>query len=183
MQDDMWKRGYIPQVSDPRFAESLDKFIVAQVGKTYPGAKPLKNDYQASRSTALTVAFDTPPGLGNYLPSVIGLEGCTSVVIIGEKGCWISHLWEAPWFLGYRQNARDGIEKFLTNIINPIENGGKTNMPSPFAPGGQTSPIPELEDGESVDGAPGYKPEIRILTPDRSGNGNIDYQPEVRYLS
>lgn len=38
---------------------------------------------------------------------------------------------------------------FQTNIINPIEDGAGTNIPS-FAPGGQTSPIPELEDGESA---------------------------------
>ncbi len=34
-------------------------------------------------------------------------------------------------------------------------------MPSPFAAGGR---IPELTDGESVNGVPSFKPEIRILT-------------------
>ena len=183
MHDDMWKRGYIPQVSDPKFAESVDKFIVAQVAETYAGAKKLTIPIMNPFSTALIVAFDAPPDGGNYLPSLVDLVGCTSVVIIGEKGCWISHLWESPWFVGYKDNERSGKADFQTYIINPIEKGGKTNMPSPFAPGGQTSPIPELADGESVNGAPGYKPEIRILTPDRSGNGNIEYEPEVRHLS
>ena len=182
MQDDRWKRGYIPQTSDSDFANDVNNFITEQIAPTYPGAKPCPINYQNPFSTALTVAFDAPPDEGNYLPSLRGLEGCTSVVIIGEKGCWISHFWEIPWFTGYIQNTESGVANFQTNIINPLENGGGANMPSPFAAGGQTSRIPELADRESVNGAPGYKPEIRILTK-ADESGSYVYDTEVRHVS
>ena len=174
MQDDVWKRGYIPQVSDPDFANSVDTFMVDLTAPNGPGARPCVINYQAAISTALTVAFDAVPNEDNYYPSLRGLEGCTSVVIIGEKGCWISHLWEIPWFTGYTGNQANGVAAFQQNIIAPIENGGGANMPSPFAAGGQTARIPELADGET-----GFKPEIRILT--RAGdNGGYAYDAQVR---
>ncbi len=180
MQDDVWKRGYIPQVSDADFANSVDTFIVDLTAPSGPGAKPCKIDYQASLSTALTVAFDAVPDDGDYFPSLRGLEGCTSVVIIGEKGCWISHLWEIPWFTGYTDNQATGVANFQAKIIAAIENGGGANMPSPFAAGGQAARIPELADGESVNGAPGFKPEIRILTRADANGGAYNYDAQVR---
>lgn len=176
-EDDVWKRGYLPQVSDSDFANSVDNFIVELTSPDYPGAKPCAIYYQAAISTALTVAFDAVPDEGNYFPSLRGLEGCTSVVIIGEKGCWISHLWEIPWFTGYTQNQATGVADFQTNIITPLENGGGANMPSPFAAGGQTARIPEL-----ADGATGYKPEIRILTR-ADDTGAYTYDAQVRKFS
>ena len=174
MQDDNWKRGYIPQVSDVDYGGSIDQFIVDLTSPIGTGARPLKINYVAAISTALTVAFDAVPNDDNYYISLRGLEGCTSVVIIGEKGCWISHLWEIPWFEGYTTNEVDGVAKFQANIIAPIENGGGSTNPSPFAAGGQTARIPELGDGET-----GYKPEIRILT--RAGaNGGYAYDAQVR---
>ena len=95
---EIWKRGYIPMPSDVDFANNINNFITEQI--TYPGAKPCPLPAINPDSTAVTVKFDAPPDNGNYYPSLQGLEGCTSVVIIGENGCWISHFWEAPWFLG-----------------------------------------------------------------------------------
>ena len=175
MHDDSWKRGYIPQVSDSDFANNVNNFITEQIASSYPGAKPCPIDYTKAFSTALTVAFDAPPNEGSYLPSLVGLEGCTSVVIIGEKGCWISHFWEVPGFTGSAENTASGQTDFQTYIINPLENGGN-DMPSPFAAGAQTSRIPELADGES-----GYKPEIRILTK-ADAAGNYVYDTEVRLV-
>lgn len=85
MQDDVWKRGYIPQLSDADFAKSIDNFIVEQTAPSYPGARSCEVNYQAPISTARTVAFDAVPDDGNYYPSLRGLEGCTSVVIIGAE--------------------------------------------------------------------------------------------------
>ena len=97
-QDDTWKRGYIPLPTDLDFGHSIDNFITFQI--TYPGAKPCPLPSINPDSTAITVKFDSPPPDENYYPSLEGLEGCTSVVIIGENGCWISHFWEVPWFFG-----------------------------------------------------------------------------------
>lgn len=172
----MWKRGYLPQVTDSDFANSINNFIVELTSPSYPGAKPCEIYYQAAISTALTVAFDAVPDEGNYFPSLRGLEGCTSVVIIGEKGCWISHLWEIPWFTAYTQNQATGVADFQTNIITPLEDG-TSKSPSPFAAGGQTARIPEL-----ADGATGFKPEIRILTR-ADDTGAFTYDAQVRNLS
>lgn len=94
---DTWKRGYIPMPTDGDFANNINNFITEQI--TYPGAVPCPMPMINPDSTAITVKFDSPPD-ENYYPSVVGLEGCTSVVIIGENGCWMSHFWEAPWFYG-----------------------------------------------------------------------------------
>ena len=75
LHDDSWKRGYIPQLSDPDFANNVNNFITEQTASSYPGAKPCPINYQNPFSTALTVAFDAPPDEGNYLPSLVGLEG------------------------------------------------------------------------------------------------------------
>ncbi|KAL8699462.1 MAG: hypothetical protein Q9201_005989 [Fulgogasparrea decipioides] len=111
----------------------------------------------------------------NYLPSVSGLEGCTSIIIIGEKGCWLSHFWEQPWFLGYKDNPTSGVQNFQQNVLNDLENGDGDNMPSPFAAGGQTQRIPELVDGDG-----GFKPEIRVIT--LMENGEYTYDTEVTLM-
>ena len=85
-------------LTDIDFANNINNFITEQI--TYPGAKPCPLPTLNPDSTAITVKFDSPPGDGNYFPSLEGLEGCTSVVIIGENGCWISHFWEVPSFYG-----------------------------------------------------------------------------------
>ena len=87
-------------LSDPDFANNINNFITEVM--TYPGNRPLPVFIARSDSTAITIKFDSPPEAdqGNYFPSVSGLEGCTSIVIIGENGCWISHFWEVPWFFG-----------------------------------------------------------------------------------
>ena len=97
-ENDIWKRGYIPLLTDSDFANNINNFITEQI--TFPGAKPCPLPPLNPDSTAITVKFDSPPDEGDYFPSLQGLEGCTSVVIIGENGCWISHFWEVPWFFG-----------------------------------------------------------------------------------
>lgn len=73
MQDDSRKRGFIP-VLNSDFADSMDLFMVDQVvnpGKSsFPGERPLIIDYQASFSTALTVAFDSPPKVRTFWSQV-----------------------------------------------------------------------------------------------------------------
>ena len=169
MHPDIWRRGYIPMPTDSDFP-NINNFITSQFD--YPGAQKVYMPSINPTSSALVVAFDTPPE-ENYYPYVTGLEGCTSVVIIGEKGCWLSHFWEAPWFLGAETNP----QAFIDNVITPLENGAGTNMPSPFASGGQGTAIPELGDG-----ATGFKPEILILS--RAGtDGGFAYDAQVRTLT
>ena len=81
----------------------------------------------------------------------------------------MSHFWEAPYFYGYETNQA----QFTTGVINPLENGNGGSMPSPFAAGGQGTPIPAL-----TDGATGYKPEIFIFTK-QDESGTIVYQDAV----
>lgn len=175
--DDTWKRGYIDLLSDSDFNNNINHFISELI--TCPGAQvcPVPDDRITPFSTALTVAFDSPPDKGNYYPSVSGLRGCTSVVIIGEKGCWISHMWESPWIMGHTGNPNAGVANFQTNILTPLENGNK-DFPSPFAAGtNQAQRIPELADGE-----PGFKPEIRILSLQEDGS-TYDYDTALTAIA
>ena len=118
-------------------------------------------------SSALSVLFDSPPNEGEYYPFVSGLEGCTSVIIVGEKGCWISHFWQAPSF-----EADDAT--FQDQVILSLEQGdnGNVNMKTPFA-GNTGTRIPELADGDN-----GFKPEIWVSTP--VGEGGAGYLFDAR---
>ncbi|KAI4126334.1 MAG: hypothetical protein LQ338_003811, partial [Usnochroma carphineum] len=174
MQDDVWKRGYIENPSDSEFNNNLDRFITEQIAS--PGAKPLKLPRTNPDATAQVIPFDAPPGPSyNYLPSISSLEGCTAIIIIGEKGCWISHFWEQPWFIGYKDNKENGEANFQKNVLNPLENGNGDDMPSPFATGGQTQRIPELADGDN-----GFKPEIIVVT--LQIDGAWAYDDEVKLM-
>ena len=147
-EHELEERGYLPTPQDSDFG-NINNFITELI--TYPGAKPCPLRRSGiGGSSAISVAFDTPPE-GTYFPSVSQLEGCTSVVIIGEKGCWISHLWESPAFLATDAN-------FQAWVIDAIEQG-TDQCASPFA-GGTGTAIPELAVGDS-----GWKPEIFIMTP------------------
>lgn len=75
------KRGYIEMPGDSDFNNNMDQFITEQIG--YPGALPLFLPDDNPNSTARVIAFDSPPESDNfnYLPSVSGLEGCTSIIV------------------------------------------------------------------------------------------------------
>ena len=79
VRDDIWERGYIALPSDSDFGNNINQFITEEI--TNPGARPVPIPSINPDSTAITVAFDSPPNEGNYYPSVVGLEGCTSVVV------------------------------------------------------------------------------------------------------
>ena len=150
--DALRERGFIETPDGVDYRGNLNQFITEEMTK--PGKVPLLNRQTGRFSSAVSVLFDSPPNEGEYYPSVSGLEGCTAVVIIGEKGCWISHFWQAPSF-----EADDAT--FQDQVIHSIEQGdnGNVNMKSPFA-GGTGTRIPEL-----AAGAGGFEPEIWILTP------------------
>lgn len=89
-------------------------------------------------STALTVPFlDVSKN-----PFVQDLHGCTSVLIISEKGLWLSHFWQEPAM--WTEND----EVFQELVIDAIEKGDGTYMPSPLplgAPGEILGPGTNVE--------------------------------------
>lgn len=52
---------------------------------------------------------------------VAGLFGCTSVVIVSERGVWFSHHWEAPSFEGTDA-------QFQEQVLSTIEVGDPSNL-------------------------------------------------------
>ena len=68
MHPDIWRRGYIPMPTDSDFP-NINNFITSQFG--YPGAKQVPMPAANPLSTAIVVAFDTPPD-ENYYPYVTG---------------------------------------------------------------------------------------------------------------
>ena len=75
------KRGYIEMPGDKDYNNNMDQFITEQIG--YNGALPLFLPDGNPDSTARVIAFDSPSESDNfnYLPSVSGLEGCTSIIV------------------------------------------------------------------------------------------------------
>lgn len=84
MHDGLWNRGYLPLPTESDFP-TINNFITEQVSPSYPGAKPCPVPIGNPYSTAITVAFDSPPDNGNYFPSLVGLQGCTSVVVSSSQ--------------------------------------------------------------------------------------------------
>lgn len=97
-------------------------------------------------------------------PFVTGLIGCTTVVIIGEGGCWVSHHWESPSFLNEENLFQD-------QVITPINNGDGDRMPSPFASTG---------DGQSL--ASGTNIQIFISTPKNPDDGAFLYDEKINKI-
>ncbi|KAI5459540.1 hypothetical protein BGZ63DRAFT_359699, partial [Mariannaea sp. PMI_226] len=98
------------------------------------------------------------PTFGSGGAGVNGIYGCTSVIIISEKGTYISHIWEIPVFIvpGTDYVPSDD-QYFADNSYRALINGSPT-----------TRSIRELV---GTDDRPGplheiYNPEIYVLTPD-----------------
>ncbi|KAI9825265.1 MAG: hypothetical protein M1832_001299 [Thelocarpon impressellum] len=82
------------------------------------------------------------------------LYGCTSVVVMSQKGAFMSHHWEIPSFRHYGPESRDtDAELFRTQVLKPLQEGG------PYIPG--------LAQHTGPGGAfsAEYKPTWMILTP------------------
>ncbi|KAI1857971.1 hypothetical protein JX265_011001 [Neoarthrinium moseri] len=63
---------------------------------------PKNTDIEPGMTTSQVVQFnDKVVSL-----SVQGLYGCTSVVVVSQRGAWASHIWEAPTFTGSIDNFR-----------------------------------------------------------------------------
>lgn len=62
---------------------------------------------EKGRSSSKLVRFQS----SNVNVKVVGLEGCTSVIVVSREGAWVSHFWESPAF-----SAEKG--RFQSDVIN-----------------------------------------------------------------
>lgn len=62
------------------------------------------------------------PLLGPSAVGIKGIYGCTVVVIVSEKGGYISHIWESPVFVDQDFNPTDD-DSFTTNTFNALRDG------------------------------------------------------------
>lgn len=65
--------------------------------------------------------FDYPL-FGHSAVGVKGIYGCTVVIIVSEKGAYISHIWENPVFVDQDFNPTDD-NLFMTNTFNSLRDG------------------------------------------------------------
>ncbi|KAM5383716.1 hypothetical protein ACJZ2D_001705 [Fusarium nematophilum] len=60
---------------------------------------------------------------GQGFAGVNGIYGCTAVIIVSDKGVYLSHIWENPVFIDADWNPTDDLS-FYFNAIYPLIHGG-----------------------------------------------------------
>ncbi|KAE8136584.1 hypothetical protein BDV38DRAFT_283796 [Aspergillus pseudotamarii] len=109
----------IAKPEDEDFDGDVDSFLVSQYMRAV--WVPLS---QQSLSSALFRE------LGNvkFNMAVQDLYGCTSVVVVSEKGIWMSHLWENPAFATNGPSGEwlpSADNKFEADVLNALEDGNQ----------------------------------------------------------
>ena len=112
-------------------------------------------------SSALTSSWDSSP----KRLLVSGLTGCTSVVIVGRAGMWMSHFFEEPSYRGPGA-------VFKSQVIGATRDGDGPNMLSPFGLQGS---------GQIL--AAGTNVKIFVSTPKNPDTGELLYRGRVRELA
>lgn len=99
---------------------NVEKFMLSELAY----AERLSIDSRArSASTALNHVFENHP----YSASIVGLHGCTSVIVASRKAVWLAHFWEISSFrtrssFGKAATALD-IARFDHDVIWSMTNG------------------------------------------------------------
>lgn len=104
------------------------------------------------------------------------LGGCTSVVVVSEKGIYMAHFWEIPYFFTLEPKGKGpevhGVptqkETFMAEVIHPLIYGGP-NMSSGL--------YPLTRDGELF--GPDMNPRALIITPPWPGTGKPVHKAKV----
>ncbi|KAI9841870.1 MAG: hypothetical protein M1837_000340 [Sclerophora amabilis] len=142
--------------SDPPFGGDVVQFLLSE----YAWAEwvPHREGVTDGQSSALARRL----GNQRYDMAVRGLYGCTSVVVVSNRGVYMSHFWEVPSF--------QDLTRFRADVINNLYNGdGSGEMPglSQFAGAGGEFDSPQ-------------RPAILVVTPRRRGSqtpGDYLYGP------
>ncbi|KJK64211.1 hypothetical protein P875_00138397 [Aspergillus parasiticus SU-1] len=74
---------------DENFDGDVDAFLVSQY---------MRADWMPSSQQSLSSGLFRELGNVKFNLAVQDLHGCTSVVVVSEKGVWMSHMWENPAF-------------------------------------------------------------------------------------
>ena len=142
----------------PEDFSSINEFMLEQLDA--PGSKELNHRVTGKHSSAITGTWDTQPK--NLW--VAGLYGCTSVVIVGEGGAWLSHYYEDPSFIRTETQFQD-------EVIGATRDGDTAQMPSPFG----------LQNSGNVLAA-GTNVQIFISTPKDPNTGNLLFGDKIGEL-
>ncbi|KAE8359918.1 hypothetical protein BDV27DRAFT_149164 [Aspergillus caelatus] len=113
-----------PKVSAPKNrvkSGSLHKRVLA---------KPEDEDFDGDVDSFLSLSSALFRELGNvkFNLAVQDLYGCTSVVVVSEKGVWMSHLWENPAFATKGPSGEwlpSADNKFEADVLNALEDGNQ----------------------------------------------------------
>ncbi|KAE8330015.1 hypothetical protein BDV39DRAFT_213475 [Aspergillus sergii] len=104
---------------DEDFDGDVDAFLVSQY---------MRADWVPSSQQSLSSGLFRELGHVNFNLAVQGLYGCTSVVVVSEKGIWMSHMWENPAFgtEGPSGELLPSAENtFIADVLNAMEHGNR----------------------------------------------------------
>jgi hypothetical protein len=146
--------------NQPGITKDVGRFVLAMINQ--PGVlefipRPGKT---GGLSNAVRVSF----GDQAFTSVLMGLRGCSSLIVVSEKALWISHLWEAPSFL---TNDAD----FKAQVLDSIDVGDGTD----YMPGLRQYTVP----GGVF--APETNPQAVIVTPLKY-DGTILYGDKVEQI-
>ncbi|KAE8376645.1 hypothetical protein BDV26DRAFT_282457 [Aspergillus bertholletiae] len=112
----------LTQPSDDDFRGDIESFMVSQY---------VKADWVPHARNGQSSAIFRELGNRKFDLAVGDLWGCTSVVVVSERGVWMSHFWEEPSFGRYglsNEVLPSSHDVFRTNILDPLEYGNQ-HMP------------------------------------------------------
>ncbi|KAB8218768.1 hypothetical protein BDV33DRAFT_192562 [Aspergillus novoparasiticus] len=152
---------------DDEFDGDVDAFLVSQY---------MRADWVPSSQQSLSSGLFRELGNVKFNLAVQGLYGCTSVVVVSEKGIWMSHMWENPAF-GMEGPSRELLPSaentFIPDVLNAMEYGNQE--------------IPGLIQFTGNGGAfvAAYKPFAYIFYPTGTQNLNYDraYTARINQIS
>lgn len=104
----------------------LDKRALPEINQPYwPYVGHLLPPWVSQRGLASAQWYDFPARDYRVVAGVNGLFGCTSVIIISDKGVYVSHIWENPVFEDANFIPTDD-KVFLINAFNALRDGTLT---------------------------------------------------------
>lgn len=107
------------------------------------------------------------------LVGINGLYGCTAVIIISDRGVFLSHIWEDPGFV--TAGRLIPVNTFVTNTMNLLRTGTFTFSRNLNALKGTRSRPGPL--------ARKYHPRILIISPGLAGTRRLHYAAHVNALA
>lgn len=99
----------MPEPQQPQTDDTFDYYMVEQTRQAYAIVPSVTSWYGKYGTSAAVKTYDTDVG---SLALGISIWGCTSVVIISERGAYMNHIWQRK----IEDTTRMGLARLIGNV-------------------------------------------------------------------